>query len=445
MLMLAALSGRADTITNYVWVISNIYNRVYTESVVTQKVKSTHTDYYFTNYVTMVTNVYTASYRTNVSVNVDVSDKYVLAASNQANRASAMVDDARGFADRAAVNASAALSSSSAAWSYANQARSQRESAARECDLALSNINARINWFDLHAGETITQYTWTTNIYFAVDTTARYWATNALDKAVTNENDILLLKDMRRDDLFAISNLVLNAERGVANNHGQITSLVAKVNGFAKRLDELESRTNDLCRVYVSPDGTIYSNIVYYTESTANGKVAVTTVGNYYAASRYCFWPAFSEASSSSYWTMVPAYVDSDAYGMRLHYLPTSSKAFKAKTVNTGLTYIPRDFFWQNGTLYGVVDGYNGTNWSGRIRMKYKGERESAYPCTIGQKTMSMDRKDGTIMSITSDFYGYVRSLSSDNLPTYDSVLWIPETCSADQKVIVDWLSTFKY
>ena len=163
-LVMSAAVARANVITNTVVIVSNIYNNVYSEHIVTQKVQNTHYEYYFTNNVYTVSNVTLLVSKTNQTVYLDVGRSFVIAASNEANRASGSVTDAQGYASQSAGSASAAASSASSASSYANQAASQRSAAASECATALQTINNRIAWFDEHAGETITVVDNSTNV-----------------------------------------------------------------------------------------------------------------------------------------------------------------------------------------------------------------------------------------------------------------------------------------
>ena len=99
-ILLGCLNARASVVTNWVYVVSNIFNNVYSESIVTQKVKNSHTDYYFTNYVSVVTNVYQTTFRTNINMNVifDNFGPYVSAASNAAANASSYASSAATWA-----------------------------------------------------------------------------------------------------------------------------------------------------------------------------------------------------------------------------------------------------------------------------------------------------------------------------------------------------------
>ena len=154
MVAFAAFAAWADVITNTVVVVSNIYNNVYNVQTVTQRVQNTHFNYYFTNHETVVIHESHLISQTNKTVSLEVGNSYLIAASNQANRAAAAVGDARSFADASAGSASASASSAAAS----------RSAAASECASALATINARINWFDQHSGETITQINYNTNI-----------------------------------------------------------------------------------------------------------------------------------------------------------------------------------------------------------------------------------------------------------------------------------------
>ena len=189
-IFLAAFTAKADVITNYVYVVSNIFNNVYSESIITQKVKSTHTDYYFTNYVSIVTNVYLnqTTYQTNIEVNVifDNFEPWVIAASNYAANASSFADDAAQSATTANGSASTAAMHANTAWSAAHAAQDAETEGLRR-------INERIAWFDEHSGETITNVNISTNLYFAEDSVARAGVTNNAIAISTLNEDISTL------------------------------------------------------------------------------------------------------------------------------------------------------------------------------------------------------------------------------------------------------------
>ena len=141
----------ADTITNYVYTVSNIFHNVYSESIITQKVKSSHTDYYFTNYVTTVTNVFLTTYQTNMNVNVLYENfgPYVNAASN--------------FAESASSFATSAADSATDAETYMSQAQASAVESAETYSAVfaaaadgLGRVNDHIQWFNEHLGQLVT-------------------------------------------------------------------------------------------------------------------------------------------------------------------------------------------------------------------------------------------------------------------------------------------------
>ena len=622
---LGAFTGKADVITNYVYVVSNIFNNVYSESVVTQKVKSTHTNYYFTNYVSVVTNVYQTTFQTNIEVNVifDNFEPWVIAASNQAANASS-------FASAAASNATDAASSASSASSAASRAAASASSASSAASDGLNRINERIQWFDEHSGETITMITITSNVYINVnaqdwsytytnangvafdyvtvhpygadggatvaarasnqystigirawpkprnggvwwdfypayidydengmrlqylpDTTTPiqyqdangayptgkivpeyfYWQSgyiyfkvrvwvngavvawcltryqwsnwpNTINYGTDNGQVMALVSRQAYGDSAMGSNLAYfytMSRTGSANTpihfpmnpsasynatldwmkngpivsdlQDQVAELANQWTGVSEQwtafhgavsegISDLSNRVanaeNGYPHAYTSPGGTTYSNIIYYDRATDDGKVAITTVGNYYPSLEYRVVPNYGGNVTANYWIFEPAYIDTDANGLRLHYLPKEEKTITATTYNAGYKYVPRDFYWQGGVIYVEIDSYNGTTWSGRIRLKYAGTGATEYPSGINAtyagttlntthyKNMTFDSREGTIMGTsTSATFGYLKTEYQKVMPSYTSVLWFPESPSVAQQAIVNWLATW--
>ena len=616
--MFAAFALRADAVTNYVYVISNIYNNVYTEHVITQKVKSTHYDYYYTNHVSTVSNVFLTTWRTNMTVSVDVGARYLQSASNEANRAGQYV----GVVSTLATSASASASSASASASAAST--------------KLDQINDRIEWFDQHSGEMITilnsnvtvnvnaqdwSYTYTNaagvafdyvtvhpfgadggatvaarsssaystigirawprpreagkwwdfypayidsdehglRLQYLPDTTipiryldehgsyptgkivpeyfywqsgyiyfkVRVWVDGAVvawcltryqwndwptpigyggdngtamelvsryyyggqsmgttlayfySKSRTDSagqsicfpmspsaSNLPTLEWMRngpvvselQDQVAAMSNqwaTVAGQWAAVSNDWAAFRVDVGT--SLADLSNMVVNAQNGYPHAYVSPGGTTYSNFIYYDRATDDGKVAITTVGNYYPSLQYRIVPNYGGSASANYWIFEPAYVDTDANGLRLHYLPTVAKTITAATYNAGYLYVPRDFYWQDGVLYLVIDSYNGTTRSGRIRLKYAGTGADAYPNGVlanqtggslvssQYRNMAFDSRDGTIMGTsTSATFGYLKTEYQKVMSSYDSVLWFPEKYSTAQQPIVEWLGAWQ-
>lgn len=403
----------ASVITNYVYVVSNIYNQVFTENVVTQKIKSTHTNYYFTNNVTTINKIYNTTFRTNISLNCDVSQEFVTAASNQANRATSSATAAGSFADSAAASATAAGSHASSASASASQASYQREQAAAECEEALATINARINWFDEHSGETITQIS--SNVTFIVniqDNSFGYTNVTGLTSFLTD-----------------MSNILMNAENGYP-------------------------------QIYTSPDGTAFSNIIYHARATANGKVAISAIGNYKAATAYRYMP-YGGTLGVDHWIFEPAFVSTDANGLKLNYLPTQAKTLPPGfSSEAGNVYLPREFYWQNGAIYIVLDSYDAdTNRVGRLvinapetsttltQYKYPNgfhADKTGNSGTIGSqyRSMAFVSRTGTIMGTSETLYlGWLKTEYRMVLPSSDSILWFPERPTPAQEVMINWIA----
>ena len=213
---------------------------------------------------------------------------------------------------------------------------------------------------------------------------------------------------------------------------------------------------------YVSPDGvTTNANFIYYPIAHENGKVAITTIGNYKPSVEYRFVPAYGGSSNQNYWDLEPGYVDSDANGMRLHYLPKATNTVEATTYNAGDNYIPRDFYWQNGVVYAVIDSFNGRSWRGRIKMRSRSDIPYEYPNGIGDSEQDASRllepwyqrmifvsREGSIMGTstspsTTVPYGWFKTRYHSVLPSYDSILWFPEKPSPTQQAVIDWLATW--
>lgn len=593
LLSFSSLLASADTITNYVYVVSNLYFREVHE--ITNNVKNTHYNYYFTNNVSTIQNVYQVTYKTNVTYNVDVSNEAIARASSEADRAERAATNALSSVTAAAASATAAGRSASQASSSASSAATSAANAANAANNGINTINARINWFDQHSGERITVVNYNTNVdvhvaqtiitndfrhvpydldpnlevnlnafammgkggtnnvysmtcpsgcaydsgnsigsgtfrfwfdrFELVNGKGKFWYKSDYDTGVPNnfsgrtwrfewaywyegvwhvairqrrmssgtvtENN---LYDMtltagypsasgtfanRPSYMWNASNsswgklttvssstamgyvdrlaLRSSVDLAVEDMRSDLSVLRTDLGAFASdvsnRLDNIESGSPS---VYVSPGGTRYANVIYYGTAQPNGKVAVTTVGNYYASTEYRVVPCYGGDASSNYWIFEPAYVDTDANGLRLHYLPKSQKTIAAKTYNAGYLYVPRDFYWQNGVIYVVVDSFNGSTFSGRIRFKYSGTDANAYPNgllsssagsslgTSQYRSMTFDSREGTIMGTgTSISSFYLKTEQGKVLSSYDSVLWIPESPSMSQLAVVNWLATF--
>ena len=629
LLAFSSLLASADTITNYVYVVSNLYFREVHE--ITNNVKNTHYNYYFTNNVSTIQNVYQVTYKTNVTYNVDVSNEAVARAASEADRAERAATNALSSVEAAATSATRAGQSASQAAASATSAATSAQNAANAANNGINTINARINWFDQHSGERITQVNITTNlnitigadeyhytytdhngniynyidvhpyrangmltlsprtsgqfvstefiawpttrtggywtfkaayvdsdlngmriqyvpteikelgytdgngayptgkqipeyfywqngyIYFKVNvwvggqvvgwckssyrydnypTPVNYQASNGQTMTIQNRSaygsgsptylavfqtsartssagytiqipgspsaaDVPIIDWMRTGPFESdVEDRVAAVETSVSTSLGTFgtrlttveTSVSTSIASFDSRLAAIEGGNP---HAYVSPSGTTYANITYYETPVANGKVSVGTVGNFYPSTAYRFYLNFGGNPSANYWTFEPAYVDSDINGMRLHYLPKEQKTYTYSSYDSGCVYVPRDFYWQDGAIYMVVESYSGTTWKGSLRMKYSNTGNYQYPNGINHTSadttasyyvhLMFDSREGTIMGTASGQWqaGHMKTANGKYIANYDGVIWFPAELTAEQRVIADWLATF--
>lgn len=321
-IFLAAFTAKADVITNYVYVVSNIFNNVYSESIITQKVKSTHTDYYFTNYVSIVTNVYQyqTTYQTNIEVNVifDNFEPWVIAASNYAANASSFADDAAQSATTANGSASTAAMHANTAWSAAHAAQDAEAEGLRR-------INERIAWFDEHSGETITMNV--TNINVSV---------------TTNMN---------------VSRRTLSVD---------YTS-------------ESPSTYNVVYTNAVS--GTVWPKITVHPWGIDGGATVAAYANEVYAGTTIEAWPYCRSGSKT--WTFQPAYIDADDKGMRFQYVPEQMVEIPYadnQGAYAGGVIVPEYLYWQDGYLNLKVNVWTNHAVAGWCKSKL---RYDTYPRPI--------------------------------------------------------------
>ena len=307
-ILLAGLNAKATVITNWVYVVSNIFHNVYTENVVTQKVKNTHANYYFTNTVSVVTNIYQTTFRTNINVNVifDNFGPYVNAASNAAANAQSYANSSAASATAAGQSASSALTASSSAAASASAAQTYAQN-------GLNTINARINWFDQHSGETITMVNVTTNI--------------TIHKYLWNE-----LYEVDYTGAFS------TPAEAVYTNH---------------------------------VSGTVWPKIKTHMYGADGGASIGAYQSETYAGANMKVWPL--QRSGGDPWYFVPAYIDSDDKGMRLQYLPTKIEDMKYRDGNTTYNYrkiVPEYLYWQDGYLYIKINWWENGEIGGWIKGK---------------------------------------------------------------------------
>lgn len=244
----ASLSALAEVKTNYVYVVSNIFNNVYTESVITQKIKNTHFNYFYTNHVSTIENIFERHYHTNVTVNVDVADRYL-------SDVKSYRDLYVSYLNEASAKASAAGSSASAAAASVAQAENARQGAE---DI--------VSGFDLHAQEILSRKVEESYIY--------------------------------------------------TNGIGEVFSYVHINLRWADSFVAVDARSAG--------------------EFSTDGIRVVSSAGG-------------------GHWDFYPAYIDFDAAGMRLNYLPREPVPLNygdsEGNYPNGLI-VPEAFYWQDGWVY---------------------------------------------------------------------------------------------
>lgn len=241
-----------------------------------------------------------------------------------------------------------------------------------------------------------------------------------------------------------------------ANLQAAWPGVLSAVSDLSNRVENVESGNP---HTYVDANGVSYPNITAYGADVPNGRVSVTTVGNFYPSSKYRIYPdggGSYSSSSTAWWTFSPAYVDSDVNGMRLHYLPDQMRTISSNySTDSGCVYVPRDLYWQGGVLYFVMDSFKSGVWKGRVVSKYAGTGNYVYPSSIyGTSSdnttsyyvnMTYSAHEGTVLGAPANrtSYAHLKTANGSNMPSYNSVLWFPSSPTSEQKAVLDWLATF--
>lgn len=158
---LMSAASMAWEITNYVYVVSNVYTREVHE--ITNKVKNTHVDYYFTNYVSTVSNHFDVTYKTNATYNVDLGDDYLEQMRARLDEVSGVRDSAQSYAIQAASSASSANAWSASASSNADAAHRWYTRLTETYAAYMAGIQEKVDYFDANAGKAITNVNITIN------------------------------------------------------------------------------------------------------------------------------------------------------------------------------------------------------------------------------------------------------------------------------------------
>ena len=270
-LFCGVFAARAWVVTNTFYIVTNEYHYVYYTSVITQQVKNTHAEHYFTNYYYEVTNIQVSTvqniYRTNFNYNViwDNFDPWVLAASNSAA-------NAQSAADSAALAATQAGSSSSSAYSYSRQAAASASSASSAASSGLTAINERVNWFDNHVLEAIANANTLSNMNVIIDApgaAATYtYLTQQIDRVEADWNTA-------KTNLYAIATNTTSELRAATNALRVATNRLETLRGDLSELAQYT--TNNVRRL----DGAITNLAHYATNNVERLDGAITNLAHY--------------------------------------------------------------------------------------------------------------------------------------------------------------------
>lgn len=186
--VLASMCASAYDVTNTVTIVSNIYYRIGEEHWITNNVKNTHANYFYTN------NVYTVSNQTllvsqtniNTSVTVDIGNVMLAKMSNEVDRANLIVSNASDFASAASVSAGDASFYANRAHASELQAQAVVGTVNTRRDQIIAEMNAKQDWFDQNYGKLITNEVYETHTYFP------NLETNYIDGAGQEHKDLLV-------------------------------------------------------------------------------------------------------------------------------------------------------------------------------------------------------------------------------------------------------------
>lgn len=278
-LFCGVFAARAWVVTNTFYIVTNEYHYVYYTSVITQQVKNTHAEHYFTNYYYEVTNIQVSTvqniYRTNFNYNViwDNFDPWVLAASNSAV-------NAQSSADSAALAATQAGSSSSSAYSYSRQAAASASSASSAASSGLTAINERVNWFDNHVLEAIANANTLSNMNVIIDApgaAATYtYLTQQIDQVEAEWN---ATKSSINERLINYSNQFVNVTNELRVATNKLETLRVDFSELAQYATNIETSVTNLANAVSNDLQVAVTNLTAYTlDAVSNLEVRIDEV-----------------------------------------------------------------------------------------------------------------------------------------------------------------------
>lgn len=329
------LCAEASVITNWVYVVTNVYTREVV--VITNKVKNTHTNYYYTNHVSTVSNHYDVTYKTNVNttLNYDVSQMAIGIVSNHAERALYLSLRAGDHADSASNSALASQSYSIASLNEAERAKSFADQAHGQVQPIIDEGTRQLN---------------------------RVSAEGLAQVDRVNMAGSGRVADVNRAGASAVQS-INERQSWLEDNFGKMVTNVTVNVTTNISVDDI-----DMSYPYVSTGGTRYDNVIispYGTNSCVSAYPRKSTSYNTYYASTVYKITLYHRKDDNTVWEFVPSHVDYNADGIRLHFVPRNPSFIPYISQGSSLhgkMQVPEYMYWQNGTLYFKVNVYGDDN-----------------------------------------------------------------------------------
>ena len=492
LLCLAALAHTRADVTNYVYTYETRY--------ITNRVQNTAYFYYITNNVTTVSNIWTVNHTTNYHYEVVNTNfgPWLAEAAREANRAADgataatnMANVAAGYATEAGSRAADARASASLAASYRNQTIAYANQGLDSIDgrvsifnssvdglqgrveslisRGLDTINEQIEYFnEIAAGRKLTNetfivatninihYSQATNVVLDYSTVTNVnISTNVYVSSSTVTNIVLDYTSVTNYTYNTTTNVVVNMNYSITTNlnYSTVVSNTYILPGTGGGSIDLQT----LSMPYTATNGTEYANIQYYPLGHANGKACATPTTGQAAALEMFFVPLLWHTNPSypdGCFDLLISHVDSDAGGMRIHYAATyNQRLIQNYSSGIDFTCVLRDFYWQTGRYYAVVDVYRwsdtNSRWSVIGRYNYRSDIAFTFPNAVNGSSVDTSSSYYARMTIYTTMgslnptsqYGYFKTAKGATVPG-GAPLWIPAAPSPAQAAAIEWLYT---
>ena len=410
--LVCGLYAEASVITNWVYVVTNVYTREVV--VITNKVKNTHTNYYYTNHVSTVSNHYDVTYKTNVNttLNYDVSQMAIGIVSNHAERALYLSLRAGDHADSASNSALASQSYSIASSNEAERAKSFADQAHGQVQPIIDEGTRQLN---------------------------RVSAEGLAQVDRVNMAGSGRVADVNRAGASAVQS-INERQSWMEENFGK---MVTNVNVSVST--NINVNAQDYSFTYTNVEGTAFDYVTVHPYGANGGATVAARSPSAYSTVKIRAWPRPRASGTNRYWDFSPAYIDYDENGMRLQYLPDSVNPIPYDA-GTGSypngVIVPEYLYWQSGYVYLKVRVFEDGNVVAWCLTRYKWDN---WPSTLGYGEDS-----GYWMTLVSRS-GYGTSAMGNNLSALYSLtrtassntpIEFPMTPSPSYGTIIGWMKS---